>query len=470
VHSVILYELNEVPWEVVDRYVEHRPGSQLGRLLPEAQQTTTVNEDPVTFQPWRTWPTFHTSSYTSDHNSYDLGQDPTTFRGVTLWDAADAAGRKVGLFGPMQSWPAKQFANGGFHVPDTFSRDAGTEPPALRRFQSFNLAMTRENGFASDARLSVLGTARVGVDILTKGLTPASAYRTGAHLVRERLDRQYTARRSIVQVLPAFDLYWRLHRTHRPDLSVFFTNHVAGMMHRFWGDWEPAYAKDEGYTPNDVYATFIPTAMDYFDDHLRRMRRWVDSHPGTVLIIASSMGQGPVPYRGDVRETYVLEDPTRLLSALQLSDGALGLAMYPRISFDFRGGDTSGAAATLATVTIGDGLMFSDIHVQGTTVSCSIEFPRGASELPRAVSYLPAGGTSRTDADIAALGIVVRSRPGGANTAYHVPEGIFVAYGDGIVPDESRHEVSVLDAAPSILGVLGVEPPAQMQGTSSIFV
>ena len=79
---VLLYELNEVPWEVVDLYVAARPRSNLAKLLPRAMLRTTTNTDPVDLMPWRTWPTFHTSLYTPDHNSYDQGQDPATFSKV----------------------------------------------------------------------------------------------------------------------------------------------------------------------------------------------------------------------------------------------------------------------------------------------------------------------------------------------------------------------------------------------------
>ena len=148
--SVVLYELNEVPWDVVDAYIARKPGCRLAQLVQTGQSVTTVIDDPVRLAPWRTWPSLHTSRLTSDHHSIDLGQDPATFEGTTLWDAAERAGLKVGMFGPMQSWPARTFKNGGFYVPDGFGPDAVTEPPTIERFQDFNLRMTRESYYSSD--------------------------------------------------------------------------------------------------------------------------------------------------------------------------------------------------------------------------------------------------------------------------------------------------------------------------------
>ena len=59
---------------------------------------------------------------------------------------------------------------------------------------------------------------------------------------------------------------------------------------------------------------------------------------------------------------------------------------------------------------------------------------------------------------------------GGDNTAYHVPEGMMLAYGAGVTRDPSRKEVDVLDVAPSILAnALGVEPAPSMRGIPSLF-
>jgi len=49
-------------------------------------------------------------------------------------------------------------------------------------------------------------------------------------------------------------------------------------------------------------------------------------------------------------------------------------------------------------------------------------------------------------------------------TAYHVPEGILAVYDPARPPavNGSRPEVSVLEVAPALLQILGVEPPNYM--------
>lgn len=475
--SVILYELNEVPWSVVDYYVARRPRSHLAALLAGGQSLTTRHDDSPELQglqPWRTWPSLHNSTYR--HNSFDLGQDPATFRGDSIWSVAERAGLRVGLFGPLQSWPARRFAHGGFYVPDTFSQDSVTVPASLSRFQAFNLAMTSENNFTSDAALHPRAIMATGVDLVRHGLSPWSARTLAMHLTREMRDRRYKSLRPAMQVLPCFDLYWRLHRKHRPQLSVFFTNHVASMMHRFWGDAMPGYTESHDYVADEVYGEFIRTAMDFTDRQLGRICRYIAAHPRTMLVIAASMGQGPVDPRFTDRSLFVLDDHRRLVAQLGLPPAELGLTMYPHLSLVFADDAAARhAVEPLRSVHIeGVGPLFSRFHVEGRTVTFAIDnaidtsndSARGAV----VARYRGQGAQSDAVAAPAQLGLVLRCRVGGDNTAYHIPQGMLLAYGAGVPCDPSRREVDVLDVAPSLLAnVLGVEPAPSMRGAATLF-
>ena len=469
--DVILYELNEVPWNVVDHYVALRPGSNLAALLDGGQSLTTHHDDSVHLMPWRTWPSLHTSSY--GHNSYDLGQDPATFRGDAIWNVAEDAGLSVGLFGPLQSWPAREFNHGGFFIPDTFSRDSETYPESLQRFQAFNLSMTSENNFSSDAPLNVKTLAGTAFDLVRHGLTANSAYKLASHLAHEQNDERYKALRPAMQVLPCFDLYWRLHRKHRPQLSAFFTNHVASMMHRYWGDGMPGYAAEFDYVPDEVYGSFITTAMDFTDWQLGRIRKYVDLHPKTMLVIAASMGQGPIESTFTDCGLFVLADHHRLISRLGLKPATIGLTMFPFVSLVF---DDESAAeeavAPLESVTIAEaGPLFTKVRLEGKTVAFVVYSENETAAMSSPLRFTPGGGQAMSSCLPADLGLDVRQRVGGANTGYHIPEGMLLAYGAGVSHDPSRKQVDVLDVAPSLLSnVLGVDPAPSMQGLPSLFV
>ena len=465
---VLLYELNEVPWRVVDLYVDRRPSSALARMLDVGFCRTTVNEDHGRLEPWRTWPTFHKSMYMDEHGSYDLGQDVTTFRGENLWETAEKAGRSIGVFGPLQSWPAHEPANGGFYVPDTFSRDPETSPSRLTAFQKFNLKMTGANAFSSNARLSLTELAAAGWSAVRNGLRVRSLATIGRHLVQERRDERYKASRPIMQVLPTFDLFWRLWTDERPDLSIFFTNHVAAMMHRYWGDAVPEYASDESYPVDDVYTDFLFTAMDCFDRQLDIVLR-AAARDETTVIVASGMGQGPISYREHHEEdVFVLADPYRLQKLLGLPAGAPGLAMYPRSSIQFHSEEDAGEACThFASVAHANGSpIFDQVRQLGNTVTLRVDrwLP-----IESRITLRPVGATEPISVTAEDAGLVVRRRLGGGNTAEHIPEGIFIAVGPRAKESSTREEVSILDAAPSVLDLIGVAAAATMRGEPTLF-
>jgi hypothetical protein len=57
--KIILFELNEVPYKVIDYYCRIRPNSTLARILAEGEQFETVTEDQLALDPWISWPTLH---------------------------------------------------------------------------------------------------------------------------------------------------------------------------------------------------------------------------------------------------------------------------------------------------------------------------------------------------------------------------------------------------------------------------
>ena len=56
---IVLFELNEVPWRIVDEFVAAEPHSALARILPTSRCFTSLTADHGHLSPWTTWPTLH---------------------------------------------------------------------------------------------------------------------------------------------------------------------------------------------------------------------------------------------------------------------------------------------------------------------------------------------------------------------------------------------------------------------------
>jgi hypothetical protein len=149
--------------------------------------------------------------------------------------------------------------------------------------------------------------------------------------------------------------------------------------------------------------------------------------------------------------------------------------MYPHIVLQLPDeSDTIPAAMALAGVRRTSGTpLFGDMRVFGSTVSFQVNNGGGAEEGERTLvigALDDTGAVVDRSLPIDRLGITVKPRLGGANTAYHIPQGMALAWGAGIAPDRSRREVDILDVAPSLLAdVLDVPPHPGMRGTPGLF-
>jgi len=73
--SIVMFELNEVPWEILDDYVAARPTSAMGRVLERSHCFTSMAADRGHLSPWTTWPTLHRGVNDEQHMIASFGQD-----------------------------------------------------------------------------------------------------------------------------------------------------------------------------------------------------------------------------------------------------------------------------------------------------------------------------------------------------------------------------------------------------------
>ena len=57
--KTILFELNEVPWKVMDWFCEQNPRSAFAQVRAEGRGYETIAEDSGELHPWVTWPSLH---------------------------------------------------------------------------------------------------------------------------------------------------------------------------------------------------------------------------------------------------------------------------------------------------------------------------------------------------------------------------------------------------------------------------
>lgn len=461
----ILFELNEVPLRVVRHFADKRPGSAFARLLREGPHWETSSPDSGHLSPWITWPTVHRGVSNLRHHLSALGQDTEDADRdfPPVWKILARAGRKVGLFGSLHSYPLPPDAAGyAFYVPDTFAAGPETHPRALSVFQQFNLTMVDRSGRNVGRGVPARQALEFLKDAVGLGLRPGTMARIAGHMASEQVVRHRTVRRRTLQSVLSFDLFRHQLNETKPDAAFYFTNHVASSMHRYWpatfpGDYQKLRMDGEW---TQKFAGEIDYSMGEADRMLQDLLAFVDANPDYVLLVASSMGQAAVDEAERRVATQVLiRDPGKFMRGLGIESGwERRRTMEPAYTFLF----DQPAAAREAFEKV------RRLRIAGREVDTqlvderTVEIAFGHANIAEEDFIVLSGNETRDPAEFGLVNERIEDEVGSA--AYHVPEGSLLAYDPrsrgrgGRVPGT----VPTTRIAPTLLELLDVERPAYM--------
>lgn len=468
--KIVMFELNECPWRVILDHVHRRPQGALASMLRKSDAYETHAED-RTLSPWITWSSLHRGVDDRTHGVINLNQDLSHCdrEHPTVWSLLRRAGVQVGVFGSMHSHPLpvdpREVGAVAFHVPDPFATDAATVPAAVRPFQEFNLAMSRQSARNVSTALPWSSALGLGVALPRLGVRARTLAAIAGQLVDERRERWKSARRRTYQAILGFDVFMRLLERRTPDVATFFTNHVAATMHRFWAAAYPGdyavYGYDDAWRRR--YADEIAWSMDAVDDMLARLSTWAERDSGREVWLTTSMGQAATRADNPVSTQLYLTDVAAFMAACGVAAGEFVQqpAMLPRVVVAI---DPDRAAAF-------------ERRAGGIELAPGVRLGVEAQGPGRYCLAVPVLQDHRDDHATLDGRRVPLSRLGFTNTAiedesgqtaYHVPEGALLVHHRGARPGASAplRRVSTLDVAPMLLTRLGVPVPAYMRGES----
>ncbi len=459
--KVLLAEFNEVTWRLMDPLRARGALPALSGMVRDGARATPIaTEVPPDLDPWISWTSVYTGRPQSEHNVQFLEQPPETVHGPRLWEIAADAGRSLGVFGSIMSWPPRHDVE-GFWVPGTFSPDTETHPEALRPIQDLNLTYTRAHSpTAGKVKKGALG--RLG-ELWRLGLKPGTLVEVASRLARMKVNRSRSWEKVSLQPLINLDFFESLYRKYRPDFATFHTNHIAHYMHRHWRAMDPASFKVRPSAEEARrYGPSIEFGYRIGDRVLRRLRGLLDDR--TVLVLASGLGHQPY-----VDETFQAGRPVLRVKDIDQVVGLLDLTghctpasvMAPQWNLKVPDAarraraesilDTSfiGAPGTplFSRITMGDTICFN-INQKGLKVL----------DLDAECVFPEKGGQRMK------LGEICASQDATPKEGCHDRAGVLVMAGPGIRKGACVEECSNLDIAPTILHLMGIPIPAHMKG------
>lgn len=456
--KVLLLEINEVTWDLIDPLIEKGKLPTFAQLKREGAWASPVSVDlPPQMDPWITWTTVYTGRSQAEHNVFHLQQPPETIGSPRIWEICHNAGLKVGVYGSLCSYPPQKVD--GFYVPDTFSPGTETFPDRIAPIQELNLTYTRTARLPSDND-GLKFKAKLGSELLRLGLRLDTCGKIVTQLTRERLRPETRWKRIALQPRVNFDFFCNLYRKHRPDFATFHTNHVAHYQHTYWKAMQPErFAHPTSEEEKRTYGGAIEFGYVVADEIIRRAIDLCDRE--TVLVVASSMGQKP--YETSLRNGKSigqLRSLDKLAEILGIDDQ---IKFLPVMSdqFNIYCGD--------------DGTKREVIKKISTAYVNSPECPMFlVSELPEFLT-VNLNHSDDIDEDSECFFPAEREEParfkysdlvyqtGAVKSGCHDPTGILGIIGEGINPVEVP-DCSNLEIAPTILSLLGVRVPDEMSG------
>lgn len=461
VRKLVVIEVNELPDRVVTEAVRRGRAPNLERLLHEGVRSETIVTEDVGkyLYPSQTWASMNTGVSYAEHGVYWYG-DPKPAEYPLYWQEAARRGRSVGVVGTLHSSPfAQQCADDGivFAIPDCFAETSETRPARYRRLQAANLQLTAGAGRQASAKAdpaTLLGLSTAPA-LGVRPSTLAELTRLVAGVASGRVPRE---RLRSAQHLILGDAFLHLAKSEDPDLSVYFTNHIASMMHRYWyalfpQDWPTSHYSDEWVAG---YQDEILVAVCLLDGFLGRAMHWAH-RTGRTMAIVSSMGQrANLDIDTSKGEVFVLRDQATFARFLGLPKEAQELrAMVPSCSWRFdTADDAQHAAARLRTA--GHRGLDLEIDVAADVLTCTYHREGGAVEVE-------VGGAATPIKDIGFESLDVDDH----NSGVHDERGILYLWGEGAAGVGLAPVVDALAVSGLLLDLLGVGATARVPPSAS---
>lgn len=448
---MIVLEFNELSPRLMDRFIGEGHLPNFARLRSESTVAITdPEESQAGLNPWIQWVTLHSGTPRSEHGIEKLGE-ASRLAQPTIASVLGEDGRNVFVCGTMNV--AAPTAHSAAFLPDPWNPDGVPRPASFSAFSDFVRVNVQEHTNV-EARLSPTIALRFLLFVLRHGLRPSTVGSAVSQLVKER--RGSRGRWARASVLDRFqwDLFrWQVRR-ERPAFATFFSNSTAHFQHMYWRNLEPE-AFDRAPTADEQsrYADAVLHGYRQMDGIVAEAIELAEDL-GATLMLCTALSQQPYVEADGTggKYTHRPRDFEALASVLGI-DGVTDVA--PVMAGEFRmffssESEARAAAERLTPVTI-DGRPGMSVRVLEREVftGCS-------------VTDLLADDAILVDAD----GIDHRFhdlfyRFESAKSGFHHPDGMWWTRTG--THREVAGRVSLRSVAPTILELLGAEPPPTME-------
>jgi len=364
--QLILLELNEINFDVVNKYVTANTDRfpAFKRLLGGARVRTISEEKYEELEPWIQWASVHTTMRYAEHGVFRLG-DMVGSVAPQIFEKLEQAGYKVGAISPMNA--ENRLCQPAYFVPDPW-----TQTPPDSSWWSRTLSQAVSQGVNDNAQSRI--TAKTAWQLVMCWMRFARVKHYGKYLQLVTASRQKPWSKALVLDLLLHDVHWTMFNSKKPNFSTLFLNAGAYIQHHYFFNAAPLHNELPKKNPD----WYIKPGEDPLADVLDLYNLIVDDYftrEDTEVVLATGLTQKPYDR---VKFYYRLNAHAEFLNSL----GITFKRVLPRMTRDFLiefddEQQAHAAQAVLASVWIEtDGLaLFGKIDNRGQSLFVTLTYP-----------------------------------------------------------------------------------------------
>lgn len=364
--TLILIELNEINFDVVQDYISAEPNRFPGlkKLLDCHRIRTSSETEYEQLEPWIQWVSVHTGKTYDEHRVFRLG-DIVDSKQPQIFEQLEQAGHRVGVISAMNA--ENRLKDPAYFVPDPWTKTASDQSWWSKALTSSIAQVVNEN---SSAKISPISFAKLALGLVR--FARPKHYAQYLRLVAKSVVKPWN--KAMLLDLFLHDFHWHMLRSKRADFSTLFLNAGAHIQHHYFFNAAPLKGKLSRQNP----AWYVGFEDDPVADLLELYDLIVSEYltlDSAELIVATGLTQ--VPYI-QTKFYYRLKDHCGFVDNLGIEYSTI----HPRMSRDFliEFDSEEGAAkakATLAAVQVvnSDEPLFGEIEDRGDSLFVTMTYP-----------------------------------------------------------------------------------------------
>jgi hypothetical protein len=363
---LILFELNEINFDLVERYLTKFPGRFPGfeKLMTSKGIHTSSEELYEELEPWIQWASVHTGKSYVEHKLFRLG-DVVESKVPQFFEQLEMAGVSVGGISPMNA--ENRLKNPAYFIPDPW-----TKTPADGSWWSRQLGAAVAQAVNDNSQSKISKKSALCILLGLIRFAKFKYYPLYLKLAYQSIGDSW--RRALVLDLFLHDLHTSFFKSKNPQFSTLFLNAGAHIQHHYFHN-SPFISSDSGFRNPSWY---ISPKLDPFCEMLEVYDRIIEEYlakDNCELIVATGLSQ--LPYER-IQYYYRLKDHADFLRKFGVNFSEI----HPRMTRDFLVTFTSiDEAAKAQDVLSGLGIshksepLFGEIENRGDKLFITLTYP-----------------------------------------------------------------------------------------------